>query len=49
MTILNKNFITAFATSIALGSCLLVNSAAAQLPYEYAQNTYQRGQHTEVA
>lgn len=49
MTILNKNFITAFATSVALGSCLLVNTATAQLPYEYAQNSYQRGQHTEVA
>ena len=49
MTILNKNFLTAVATSFALGSCLLVNSATAQTDYEYAQNTYQRGQHTEVA
>lgn len=48
------NFLTrkvsnAILSAFAAGLVLLPSMATAQLPYEYAQNTYQSGQHTEVA
>ena len=34
---------------LTAGLALVSNLALAQLPYEYAQNSYRSGQHTEVA
>lgn len=49
MSIFHKKLINASAVSFAFVCSLVTHSATAQLPYEYAQNNYQRGQHTEVA
>ncbi len=49
MSIFQNKLISASTVSVAFLCSLIANSTVAQLPYEYAQNSYQRGQHTEVA
>lgn len=44
-----KNIVRSALVALTAGAALISQVALAQLPYEYAQNSYQSGQHTEVA
>lgn len=47
--IISKTATKTTAMLLAAGLTLLSGMATAQLPYDYAQNSYRSGQHTEVA